>query len=402
MISGTYPTLSGNAKGGMRLSVFVCLALALSACNLSDSKVGAKAELDTAPKVSEAEVGVPASPRVTELRKVPKGGGRYQVGKPYTVRGKVYVPEENPEYAASGKASWYGANFHGRQTANGELFDQYAFSAAHPTMPLPSYARVTNLDNGSSMIVRVNDRGPFAHNRIIDVSSRTADMLGFKEVGVANVKVEYVGKANLAGSDEKFLMASYRTPGAPEVVPGATQPGTMIAMAEEPQSGAVDALAAGSIASGGEGLLLAFVPLPTPRPAYFPEGTPLDLFAPNLAAMRETTLALGFAAEDGDQRRISDAFAAVDGEDRLAIASSGEVDPRKAAEVAVIELGVFREQSAAEYVRTVFADIGLISIARTSTDVGDGWRLTMLAGADVAQDVVAAAQARGIPARLAQ
>jgi len=390
----------------MRFIAFATLALALSACNLSDNKVGAKAELDTAPKVTEEEVGVPASPRVTELRKVPKGGGRYQVGKPYTVRGKVYVPEENPEYAASGKASWYGANFHGRKTANGELFDQYAFSAAHPTMPLPSYARVTNLDNGSSMIVRVNDRGPFAHNRIIDVSNRTAEMLGFKDMGVANVKVEYVGKANLAGSDEKFLMASYRSPGTPEIVPGGTQPGTMIAMAEEPQSGAVDALvaesAAGSGPAGGEGMLLAFVPLPTPRPAYFPEGTPLDLFAPNLAAIRETTLTLAFAAEDGDQRRISEAFAAVDGEDRLAIASSGEVDPRMAAEVAVIELGLFRDQAVAEYVRTVFADIGLVSIARTSTGEGDGWRLTMLAGADVAQNVVAAAQSRGIPARLVQ
>jgi rare lipoprotein A len=248
------------------------------------------------------------------------------------------------------------------------------------------------------MIVRVNDRGPFAHNRIIDVSSRTADMLGFKDKGVANVKVEYVGKANLAGSDEKFLMASYRSPGAPEIVPGATQPGTMIAMAEEPQSGAVDALAAES----GSGMLLAFVPLPTPRPAYFPEGTPLDLVSQNLAAIRQASLSLGFAAEDGDQRRISDAFAAVDNEDHIAIASGGEVDPRKAAEVAVIELGVFRDRASAEYVRAIFADIGLVSMALVGADGTSGWQLTILAGADAADSVIAAAYNRGLSARLAQ
>jgi rare lipoprotein A len=394
LVPGVNPARSGNARGGLRLALFLCVAVALSACNLADNKVTSKAELDTAPKVTEAQVGVPASPRVTEARDVPKGGGRYQVGKPYKVRGKVYVPEDNPEYAATGKASWYGANFHGRKTANGELFDQYSFSAAHPTMPLPSYARVTNLDNGSSMIVRVNDRGPFAHNRIIDVSSRAADMLGFKDNGVADVKVEYVGKANLAGSDEKFLMASYRSPGVPEIVPGATQPGTMIAMAEEPQTGAEDALAA----EAGSGMLLAFVPLPTPRPAYFPEGTPLDLFSPNLAIVRQPTLNLGFAAESGDHRRIADAFAAVDGEERIELASPSEVDPEKAAEVAVVELGVFHDRATAEYVRTIFSDIGLVSISEAHLDGGNGWQLTMLSGADVADSIIAAAQSRGMAA----
>jgi hypothetical protein len=91
---------------------------------------------------------------------VPKGGGVYRVGQPYVVAGQTYVPEENTRYRAEGVASWYGADFHGRQTANGEVFDMHAISAAHPTLPMPCYARVTNLANGRSLIVRVNDRGP--------------------------------------------------------------------------------------------------------------------------------------------------------------------------------------------------------------------------------------------------
>ena len=92
---------------------------------------------------------------------VPKGGGTYRVGSPYVVGGRVYVPRFDPHYRAVGLASWYGDDFYGRYTANGEIFDMNSVSAAHPTMPLPSYARVTNLDNGRSLIVRVNDRGPY-------------------------------------------------------------------------------------------------------------------------------------------------------------------------------------------------------------------------------------------------
>jgi rare lipoprotein A len=155
--------------------------------------------------------GVSASPRVADFSEpVPKGGGTYKVGAPYTVAGKVYVPQEDPHYRAEGLASWYGDDFHGRQTANGEAFDLGSISAAHPTMPLPSYARVTNLSNGHSLIVRVNDRGPFKGNRIIDVSVRAAQLLGFHERGLAWVRVEYVGHAPLEGSDDRILAATLR------------------------------------------------------------------------------------------------------------------------------------------------------------------------------------------------
>ncbi|MDJ0614789.1 MAG: septal ring lytic transglycosylase RlpA family protein, partial [Rhizobiaceae bacterium] len=162
-------------------------------------------------KFSSKAYGVAGSPRVTTSTKVRKGGGRYQIGKPYTIRGVRYVPKEDPNYRATGLASWYGPNFHGRLTANGEVYDQFALSAAHPTMPLPSYAKVTNLENGASVTVRVNDRGPFSRGRIIDLSSRAAQLLGYTKKGVAKVKVEYVGRARMDGLDERQLLASYNS-----------------------------------------------------------------------------------------------------------------------------------------------------------------------------------------------
>ncbi|MFC4171457.1 MULTISPECIES: septal ring lytic transglycosylase RlpA family protein [Microvirga] len=178
----------------------------------------------------DPKYGVAPSPKVVaDGKPVPKGGGRRMVGKPYTVAGRTYMPKENPEYEREGLASWYGPNFHGRMTANGEIFDRDSIAAAHTTMPLPSYARVTNMQNGHSMIVRVNDRGPFHGNRIIDVSERAAMALGFKRQGTARVKVEYVGRASTNGSDDRILLASLRTDGMPATLTN-TAP-TMIAEA---------------------------------------------------------------------------------------------------------------------------------------------------------------------------
>jgi rare lipoprotein A len=155
--------------------------------------------------------GVSPTARLVEPGEpVPKGGGVYRVGSPYMVGGRVYVPQEDPHYRAEGLASWYGSDFHGRGTANGEIFDADSISAAHPTLPLPSYVRVTNLGNSRSIIVRVNDRGPYAGNRIIDVSKRTAHLLGFTVRGTAWVRVEYVSRAPIEGSDDRILEATLR------------------------------------------------------------------------------------------------------------------------------------------------------------------------------------------------
>ncbi len=169
---------------------------------------------------SQAKYGRASPKVVADGQPVPKGGGQYLVGHPYSVAGHAYYPREIESYTAVGMASWYGAAFHGRRTANSEVYDMASLTAAHPTMPLPSYARVTNLDNGYSVIVRVNDRGPYHGGRVMDVSSRTADVLGFKGIGTARIKVEYVGRAPLEGSDDGALLASLRTDGSPANLEG--------------------------------------------------------------------------------------------------------------------------------------------------------------------------------------
>ena len=142
---------------------------------------------------------------VADGEPVPKGGGTYKIGNPYTINGRTYYPAHDPTYRAEGIASWYGPDFHGRKTANGEVYDMNGISAAHPTMPMPSYARVTNLENGRSIIVRVNDRGPYATNRIIDLSIGTAKALGTYGRGLARVRVEYVGRAGSPAATTMLL-----------------------------------------------------------------------------------------------------------------------------------------------------------------------------------------------------
>ena len=185
---------------------------------------------------SEAKYGA-ASPRVVEDgQPVPRGGGQYLVGHPYTIAGHTYYPRENPNYSAVGLASWYGDAFHGRRTANGEVYDMRSLSAAHPTMPLPSYARVTNLSNGYSVIVRVNDRGPYHSGRVMDVSSRAADVLDFKGTGTARIRVDYVGAAPMEGSDDDELLASLRTDGSPASLKGSGSPSFWPIMVASQQS----------------------------------------------------------------------------------------------------------------------------------------------------------------------
>ncbi len=120
-------------------------------------------------------------------------GGVYKIGKPYQVAGVWYHPKVEPAYNDTGIASWYGKPFHGRKTANGEIYDMNALTAAHKTLPLPTNVRVTNLENGRSLVLRVNDRGPFVNGRIIDISRRGAQLLGFLRQGTAKVRVEIVG-----------------------------------------------------------------------------------------------------------------------------------------------------------------------------------------------------------------
>lgn len=166
---------------------------------------------------------------------LPPNAGVYKVGNPYETNGIWYYPREQPDYDETGIASWYGAEFHGRRTANGEVFDSNALTAAHRTLPLPVNVRVTNLDNGKSIVLRVNDRGPFARGRIIDVSKRAAELLGFYGAGTARVRVTYLSRADLPNGapqpDMTPTAIATAVPAAPtqkvdesalNIVPGAT------------------------------------------------------------------------------------------------------------------------------------------------------------------------------------
>ncbi len=167
----------------MRLAVRLCscasLALLAAACS-------------SAPKP------VPVQP-ITSVQ-VPPNAGVYKVGQPYQIDNVWYYPREQPDYDETGIASWYGPTFYGKPTANGEIYDGNKLTAAHKTLPLPVNVRVTNLDNGKSLVVRVNDRGPFARGRIIDLSERAAKLLDVVQSGTARVRITYLARGDLNGA----------------------------------------------------------------------------------------------------------------------------------------------------------------------------------------------------------
>ena len=145
-------------------------------------------------------------------------GPHFKVGQPYEIDGHWYYPQFVTEYEATGIASWYGESYHGRPTANGEIYDMYALTAAHPTLQLPSVVEVVNLDNGRSLTLRVNDRGPFVDNRLIDLSLAAARALGFEHQGLAPVQVRYLGLARLdetpirPGEERRYAAMSCQLP----------------------------------------------------------------------------------------------------------------------------------------------------------------------------------------------
>ena len=138
-----------------------------------------------------------APPPANNTVTVPKSAGVYKVGNPYQIDNVWYYPHEQPDYDETGIASWYGPTFYGKYTANGEVYDGNALTAAHRTLPMPVNVRVTNLENGKSIVVRVNDRGPYARGRIIDLSRHAAELLDVVQTGTARVRVTYLGRADL-------------------------------------------------------------------------------------------------------------------------------------------------------------------------------------------------------------
>ncbi len=269
------PSSSSIATRAARLG---CVALAgLFLANCANDQVARRKSKEIGAFPS-SKYG-PASQRVVaEGEEVPKGGGRQLIGKTYSVAGKRYTPYDKPVgYTAVGTASWYGEAFHGRRTANGEVYDRHGISAAHPTMPLPAYARVTNTLNNRSIIVRVNDRGPYHGGRVMDVSQKTAEALAFRHLGTARIKLEYLGQASLGGSDDKLLLATLRTDGQPAAIPG-TSARTMVASSSSvapgrSQSADLDeAPAPAELPASAQPAAQTYVTASTPARAYAPQG----------------------------------------------------------------------------------------------------------------------------------
>jgi rare lipoprotein A len=189
------------------IMIVTALVASLCACSVNKSSRSTVDETQT------------LSPRVIKVGDpVPKGGGVYKLGDPYVAAGKWYVPVNDQAYDQVGIASWYGDFFHGRRTANGEIYDMNALTAAHPTLPMPTYATVTNLENNRTIVVRINDRGPYHDGRIIDLSHRAAELLGFYPKGSGPVRVRYLSPAPINGDDtlERTMLA--KQPWAPHVV----------------------------------------------------------------------------------------------------------------------------------------------------------------------------------------
>ena len=167
-----------------------------------------------------------------------RGTGIYKVGNPYQINGVWYYPKEDQNYDETGIGSWYGPQFHGKATANGEVFDMNDVTAAHPTLPMPSLVRVTNLENGRSIVVRMNDRGPYVNGRVIDLSRRSAQLLGYDKQGTAKVRVQYVGPAPLAGGTDGSTAVARRNDDADKPPVSASPRTTVEAEALPPPPGA--------------------------------------------------------------------------------------------------------------------------------------------------------------------
>lgn len=243
----------------------------------------------------------------------PPAQGEYKVGKPYQVGGVWYVPREQPNYDQTGVASWYGEQFHMKATANGETFDMATVSAAHTTLPLPSLVEVTNLDNGRRLVVRVNDRGPFVGDRIIDLSREAARQLGFERQGLARVRVKYVGPGPLLGPDGGLRYANAKP--FPTRLPAATAAATMASSADPvmeiaaaapraaPRAAAITSEALPPI-TGSAISSAPIPPAPSAVPAVTTAAAPVDVSAiPIKSALR--IQAGAFTSEVNAQRAVS-------------------------------------------------------------------------------------------------
>jgi rare lipoprotein A len=315
---------------------------------------------------SESEYGVSSSPRVAS-NYVPKGGGSFKLGSPYKVAGKWYVPRDNPNYDEYGVASWYGADFHGRKTANGEIFDANSLTAAHPTLPLPCYAYVTNVDNGKTILVRVNDRGPYVNDRLIDMSYAAAKQLGYLAKGRARVRVRFAGLAPLNGDDtrERQYLASLQwrqqfadrsAPAPRDYASAEAQPAATFA----PE--ASDRWDPNAYRASLAGKSVPPPPAPAQRSRTF-----LQTASIAERDVGQGRMSLTAAPEPFDTpQRFAPAQVSSDNGDAYdpgAAFSSGTVDGAAASGRAYVQVGIFRDRSNAERLRRELGALGPVEVA---------------------------------------
>jgi rare lipoprotein A len=298
-------TEAGGWRRRRELRLFCLTAIvALGGC----ASGGSAPQTSMAPMFPESKWGVSASRRVASLSTpIPKGGGVYKIGDPYQVGGQWFDPREQPDYDRVGIASWYGTDFHGRHTANGEIYDMNALTAAHPTLPIPSFAYVTNLANGRTILLRINDRGPYVADRVIDLSQRSARELGLERGGTGRVRVKYAGRAPLDGNDsyERQFLASRPWSGAQRFAEGGAQRFAESGAQRFAESGAQRFAESGAqrfAESGGERLADAGMdaaPPPPPR-SYAPASSPQRSYTSQdwSPPVERTSAARGWSPDD--------------------------------------------------------------------------------------------------------
>lgn len=335
------PTLLGDGCVGRRRrrhwpvrSVALTAALLLSAC------------------ASAPEPGPSARPRD------PHTGGLYKVGKPYVIKGVWYTPRVDYGYDETGVASWYGPGFHGQATANGEIYDMNELTAAHTTLPLPSIVRVTNLDNGRTIKLRVNDRGPFVGGRIIDVSRRASQLLGFHEKGTATVRVE------IEAEESRQLAAALSAP--------ASEPRTTVIAATTPSAASAAPPPAPVVTAVNETSSKEATPEPPHvdlSPAALallaagsgePEG---DAGEPAWGAgpLEETAL----MADDGIDESMTPARPAAPSAHQGPLATTRRDEPRS---LPYVQAGAFSDARNATWARQRLAGLGSVAITNASAD----------------------------------
>jgi rare lipoprotein A len=343
----------------------------------------------------------PKGPTLSQRAAGPVQQGYYKIGRPYEIDGVTYTPAEDYNYDETGIASWYGPDFHGKITANGDLYDMNQVTAAHKTLPMPCLVRVTNLDNGRTIVVRVNDRGPYARGRILDMSRRGAQLLGYEKTGTAKVRVQIMAKESmiLAQAAKQGQMSvdiagldPDQAPPLPEGTPGYTRAGPIFnALPPPPQyqpSVPLPAYRNPQVAQQQLPPPRQYAPQQTTQPRYLPP-TAQQPVTPSVALVDEKTLI--------QQQLPKDTLKGTDVGGRFLpaprIASYQKVKPSGI----YIQAGAFGVAENAQRLQTKLAGVGKTDISQAIIDGKTFYRVRVgpVANVDLADRLLARVVAAG-------